>query len=153
MTLSKAALALYTRSSRTTSREDRRVGAKHDRHARSFIRKQYGDHTIRFYPLKEWPRVVGVTNKTLRTWLQQRVLSAYTMHRMYVMCLAEQMALAAVVRRHHQVTRHGEITPEFTKDVADTLREVRLALDVLGSPKHKLSEAQYALVLPSINDR
>ncbi len=115
--------------------------------------KQYGQHLIRFYPLKNCLRLTGLTNQTLRTWIKERVITCYKMHRMWVMCKAEQDALGAVVRKHHADTKHGVITPALRRDAIEALTAVRIALDTLARPKLELSEEQRQLIQISLQDR
>lgn len=150
--LSKAQLDLYQNRSASLSR-DGRVGAKHKRYYRGFVARDYGPHRIKFYPLKLWPRIVGVNNQTLRTWMRLEILRAFIWHQMPVMCLAEQHALAKAVQNHHMHTKHGVITDAFRAEVRDSLLEVRLALDTLTKPDLSLTERQRMLLSPSLNDR
>lgn len=149
--LSKAQLALYQQ--RGSNSSDKRVGAKHKRYYRGFVRRTYGTHTIKFYPLKLWPKIVGVNNQTLRTWMKLEILRAHVWHQMPVMCLAEQHALAKVVQNHHMHTKHGVITDAFRAEVSESLLEVRLALDTLSREDLSLTERQRMLLSPSLNDR
>lgn len=148
--LSKAQLSLYQQQGPNSS--DKRVGAKHKRYYRGFVRRTYGTHTIKFYPLKLWPKIVGVNNQTLRTWMKLEILSANIWHQMPVMCLAEQHALAEVVKKHHMHTKHGEITDDFKREVYDNLMEVRIALDTLARPDLDLTERHRMILSPSLQD-
>lgn len=152
--LSRAQLKLYTEAHKPSANGDARHGADHNRRHRSFVRVQYGPYEIKFYPIKEWPQNVGVTNQTLRTWLKRRVITAYTMHHMYVMCKAEQVALAEIVRKHRlNQLRHTEISQEMRQDCIQALTKVRTALDTLRYPNLDFTEEHRMLLQPSIGDK
>ena len=151
---SKAQLKLYEQANRPVVSEDARVGANHDRHNRSFVRVPHGRYSIKFYPIKNWPAVTGITNQTFRTWIKRKVITAYLMHRMYVMSRAELEALASVIRKHRLAgLRHTEITDEMRTDCYNALTAVRLALDSLKRPDITLTAEQMKLLQPSIGER
>lgn len=153
--LTRAQLKVYEQANKPVGdKPDARVGSTHDRHARSFVRVPYGRFTVYFYPLKNWPALVGVTNQTLRTWIQRKVITAYTMHRMYVMCRAELEALRKQVLKHRMSTmKHTEITEQMRLDCQTALMQVRIALDTLKNPALTLAEEQRALLQPSLGER
>ena len=153
MSLTPAQLKLYQeRSASKLSGDDSRLGAKHDRMYRGFIKKPVGKYVFKYYPLKLWPPVVGLTNQALRYWLRDGIITATKEHRMYVMCLAEQKALASVLRGH-RYTKHSEITSELVKDLQDALRAVRAAIEILSRAARPLTPAELTLLQVSINDR
>jgi hypothetical protein len=88
---------------------------------------------------------------TLRTWIKAGYISAFKLHRMYVMSMAEQEALSVVVRKYHQRTKHAEVSPAFIEEARKCLAEVRKALDAL-SKGHILTDRQQQLLLPSIQE-
>jgi hypothetical protein len=88
------------------------------------------DREIVFFPVKEWPATVHVTQMTLRNWLNKGVIVARRMYDMHVMCRAELHALRDVVKKWHKTRDlHNAIEPEFRAEMQEALAEVRLALD------------------------
>jgi hypothetical protein len=131
---------------------DSRVGSKHNRRNRGFVRVDYAGREIHFYPTKFWPSVVGVSVVTLRNWLNRSIIVAYQMHNMDVMCKAELHALKGVVARWYSSRdMHNAIEPAFQDDLKKALAEVRLALDTLKR-KLPMSAAQTDLLAPSLKD-
>jgi hypothetical protein len=132
----RAVLAAYETLEKGIPKElrsgDSRVGSTHNRRGRGFVRVLYAGHEIKFYPIKVWPSVVGVSVVTLRNWINKRIIAAYEMHGMHVMCKAEMRALKVVVQKWY-ATRdmHNAIEPEFQRDLRGALAEIRLALDSL----------------------
>ena len=131
---------------------DSRLGSKHNRRNRSFIRVAYADREVVFYPVKLWAAIVGVSSVTLRHWLNRQIIAAYKMHGMYVMCRAELHALKAVVAKWYGTRDlHNAIEPAFQHDLKQALAEVRFALDTFkrGLP---MTPAQQTLIEPSLKD-
>jgi hypothetical protein len=116
---------------------------------RSFIRVQYGPHTVVFYPLKEWVAVVGVSNPTLRSWLKARVITAYIMHRMPVMCKAEIHALRKAIDECGFHRKQLTFDATFPPTAMRLLTEVRTALDKVKR-NMPLTENERLLILPSL---
>ena len=131
---------------------DSRVGSKHNRRNRGFVRVDYAGHEIHFYPTKFWPSKIGVSVVTVRNWLNKHIIVAYQMHGMNVMCKAELHSLKLVVARWYSSRdMHNAIEPAFQADLKKALAEVRLALDTLkrGLP---MSHTQLNLLEPSIKE-
>ena len=132
--------------------DDRRVGSTHDRHNRGFIREQYADSEIMFWPVKFWPAIVGVSSVTLRNWLNKGVISAYEKHGMKVMTKAEMATLKNVVAKWYNTRdMHNAIEPEFKADLRNALSEVRLALDTYRK-RMTMTPHQTLLLEPSIKE-
>jgi hypothetical protein len=143
----KQRLAAYAQMNHAAREpHDKRVGSKHDRRSRGFVSQMIGGMYIKFYPLKHWPATVGVTSMTLRNWLVQNIITAYTMHRMHVMCEAEMAALRDVVQRWYSSRDlHNAIEPAFRQEMREALAEVRLALDT-AKLNRTLTERQQHLL-------
>jgi hypothetical protein len=146
----RASLILAS-TNKTSVARDGRCDADHTRFYRGFVDVDYGGRLIRFYPLKRWVPVVRVVDQTLRTWLAQRIISAYVMFGMPVMCRAEMEALAAVAAQHN-VSKRANTTEAFVKDAKAVLAEVRLALDSFKRG-FALTERQSTLIAPSLNEK
>lgn len=146
----RARLVLQSRKM-TTATEDRRFGSEHSRFYRGFVDADYVQSVIRFYPLKRWVPVVGVVDATLRCWLAQRIITAYVMFGMPVMCKAEMVALRDVAKQHN-VSNRANTSQVFIDDARNALQEVRLALDSYKR-KFVLTDRQRMLIAPSVNER
>lgn len=96
--------------------------------------------------------MIGVSIVTLRNWLNKRIIVAYQMHGMHVMCKAELHSLKLVVARWYSSRdMHNAIEPAFQADLKNALAEVRLALDTLK--RHlPMTAAQLTLIEPSLKD-
>jgi hypothetical protein len=128
---------------------DKRFGAEHKRYSRSFVRIQHADREIVFFPIKEWPSTVHVTQMTLRNWLNKGVIAARRVYDMHVMCRAEMHALRDVVKKWHSTRDlHNALEPEFRAEMREALAEVRLALDTYRR-QLPVSDRQLALLRPS----
>lgn len=132
--------------------DDSRIGSKHNRRNRGFVRVDYAGREVIFYPAKFWPSIVGVSVVTLRNWLNRSIIVTFKMHGMNVMCKAELHALKAVVARwYNSRDMHNAIEPAFQADLKKALAEVRFALDTFkrGLP---MTHAQTTLIEPSTKD-
>jgi len=153
MPLTEAQLRLYQKGvpglRAKPSDSDTRFGSTYERLNRSFIRVTYGSHTIVFYPLKEWPSTVGVSNPTLRAWIKSGTITAFVMHRMPVMNKAEMLALRKAVDQCGFHRKQVTFDAKFKPMAMTLLTEVRTSFDKLKRGMI-LSDHEYALILPSV---
>jgi hypothetical protein len=150
----KARLSAYEQLAKGRAKElreaDGRHSAHHKRFRRGFVRVAYGPYEIKFHPIKEWSRYVSVTSMTFRNWLKRDIIRAVYMHDMPVMCVAELLALKAVVLKwHNSRDIHNAIEPAFRAELNEALTKVRLALDSLKRNCH-IDDHQRALLEPSL---
>lgn len=131
---------------------DSRIGSKHNRRNRGFVRVDYAGREVIFYPTKFWPSVVGVSTVTLRNWMNRSIIVAQQMHGMPVMCKAELHALKLVVARWYgSRDMHNAIEEAFQADLKKALADVRFALDTFKR-RLPMTQLHTDLIAPSLKD-